>query len=319
MTHVVIRSSAQEDVGHFKAAVPPHGCVQIVRDHEEDLRGTAASYRFGEVRALFLEGGPRELIRPSRTLQQSTDGYLSVCRPLVGRVHVFQDGRHAAARGAQLVAYDCSRPYKVIMPERFRMVVLLLPRRLTGLSARDTELLTARMWCGSQGLGALLSDLLVGLEQHGDQVNTGIELLGGSMAGLVTALCTERLRSMAEELGLSRPTLMPSIQAFIRERLADPDLCPLTVAHQYNVSLRYLQKIFREHDTSPARWIRDERLARSRSDLADPRFDHLAIAAIGERSGFYAASHFSRLFRDRYGITPREFRKRREAPSPLNS
>ncbi|ULR55550.1 helix-turn-helix domain-containing protein [Streptomyces deccanensis] len=310
MAGVGVRTESKTVI-RFNVTARSHDCVQIVRDHDEEPRGTLVSNRFGEVRILLVEGGPREMIRPRRLLDTHRDGYLSICRPLVGEIAVFQDGKHATARGAQLVCYDSSRPYKVIMPEHFRVVTLMMPRRLLGLTAKGTEMLTARVWDGSHGLGALLSDLLIGLEQHGEYVDTGIDLLGGSVAGLAAALFSERLRSMVEESGTGRPTLMLSIQAFIRERLADPDLCPSVVAQRHNVSLRYLQKIFHEHNTSPARWIRDERLARCRSEMADPRFDHLSIAAIGERSGFYGASHFSRLFRDRYGITPREFRKSR--------
>ncbi|WP_223182646.1 MULTISPECIES: helix-turn-helix domain-containing protein [unclassified Streptomyces] len=308
MTRVGVRAERRPII-RFNAPAQSRDCVQIVKDHDEEPHGTIVSNRFGEVRTLLVEGGPREMLRPSRLLETSKEAYLSICRPLAGQILVFQDGKHAAARGAQLVCYDSSRPYKVIMPERFRVVTLMVPRRLMGLTSKDTEMLTARVWPGSHGLGALLSNLLVGLEQHGDSVDTGVDLLGGSMAGFAAALFAERLRSMAEESGTGRPTLMLSIQAFIRERLADPGLSPSVVAQQHNVSLRYLQKIFHEHDTSPARWIRDERLARCRSELADPRFDHLSIAMIGERSGFCGASHFSRLFRDRYGITPREFRK----------
>ncbi|MEV6122168.1 helix-turn-helix domain-containing protein [Streptomyces sp. NPDC052077] len=312
MTRVGVRTESQTVV-RFSVAAQSHDCVQIVRDHDEEPSGTTVSNRFGEVRALLIEGGPREMIRPSRLLQTHKEGYLSICRPLVGEILVFQDGKHATACGAQLVCYDSSRPYKVVMPERFRAVTLMMPRRLMGLTAKDTEMLTARAWPGSHGLGALLSNLLVGLEEHGEYVDTGIDLLGGCVAGLAAALFAERLRSMAEESGNGRPTLMLSMQAFIRERLSDPDLCPTAVAQRHNVSLRYLQKMFHQHNTSPARWIRDERLARCRAELVDPRFDHLSIAAIGERSGFYGASHLSRLFRDRYGVTPREFRKSRGA------
>ncbi|MCQ6554659.1 helix-turn-helix domain-containing protein [Streptomyces sp. C10-9-1] len=310
MTRVDVRTESRTAI-RFNVTARSHDRVQIIREHDEEPHGTTVSNKFGEVRALLVEGGPHEMIRPGRLLTPHGEGQLSICRPLVGEILVFQDGKHATARGAQLVCYDSSRPYKVVMPERFRMVTLMVPRRLMGLTAKDTEMLTAKVWPGSHGLGALLSNLLVGLEQHAEHVDTGIDLLGGSMAGLAAALFAERLRAMAEESGTGRPTLMLSIQAFIRERLSDPDLCPSVVAQQHNVSLRYLQKIFHEHNASPARWIRDERLARCRSEMADPRFDHLSIAAIGERSGFYGASHFSRLFRDRYGVTPREFRKSR--------
>ena len=54
--------------------------------------------------------------------------------------------------------------------------------------------------------------------------------------------------------------------------------CPNLDAQRYNVSLRYLQMLFAELDTSPARWIRNERLARCHEDLCNPRFDNLTVA-----------------------------------------
>ncbi|MER6996202.1 helix-turn-helix domain-containing protein [Streptomyces sp. NPDC000410] len=290
--------------------VPTRGGLQIVRDHDGDLEGNTASRQFGEVRVCLLEGGPREMIRPGRLIERTDGEYLRVCRLLAGEAWVFQDGRHGVARGSQLICYDSTRPYKVVMPERFRMVALLLPHRLIGLTSQGTEPLTAKPWHGSQGLGALMSRLLVGLERHGEEVETAIDLLGDSVAGLAAALFAERIRSVADESDVGKQALMLNVQSFVRERLADPGLTPMTVARRYKVSLRYLQKIFHEYGTSPARWIRDERLARCKAELSDPGLDHLPIALIGERSGFYGASHFSRLFRDRYGITPREFRKR---------
>lgn len=301
--------NARQTVAQPKSCVQGH--LEIIRDETAEPEGTTRIRQFGEVRFSLIEGGPRELIRPNRMIKQSTNGYLRICRPLSGELWIFQDGRHAVVRAPQLVCYDSLRPYKIIMLEDFRMATLLVPHRLMGLTPKDAELLTAKSWNGSEGLGALMSDLLVGLEKHEEKVDTAINLLGGSVAGLAAAFFAERMRSLAADHHAGRQALMLSIQAFIRERLADPDLSPAVVAQQYNVSLRYLQKIFQEHNTSPARWIRDERLARCRAELADPGLNHLSIAAVGERSGFYGASHFSRLFRDRYGITPREYRKQR--------
>ncbi|MEU2094853.1 helix-turn-helix domain-containing protein [Streptomyces globisporus] len=279
-----------------------------VAEQGEELAGTTVSRRFGEAWVCVVEAGPGEVSRPGRA-GPAAETYLRVLRPLVGEVHVEQDGRRAVACSSQLVCYDSSRPHRISVPEDLRMVTLALPHRSIGLTPKESDLLTARVWHGSQGLGALMSELLAGLERYGEEVDTAIDLLGGSVAGLAGALFAERIRSAAAASGVGRQTLMVHVQAFIRDNIAVPELSPVTVAQQHNVSLRYLQKIFNEHNTSPARWIRDERLARCRCELADPGLAHLSIAAIGERSGFYGASHFSRLFRDRYGVTPREYRK----------
>ncbi|MFH9236760.1 helix-turn-helix domain-containing protein [Streptomyces anulatus] len=309
--------SRQLSTGHTGRGVLTDSGPGAVAEHGEERGGTTVSRRFGDVWICVMEGGPSQVFRPGRP-GPADETYLRVLRPLVGEVHVEQDGRQAVACSSRLVCYDSSRRHRITMPEDFRMVTLALPHRSIGLTPKESELLTARVWHGSHGVGALMSELLAGLERYGEEVDTAIDLLGGSVAGLAGALFAERIRSAAAETGAGRQTLMVNVQAFIRENLAVPELSPVAVAQQHNVSLRYLQKIFNEHNTSPARWIRDERLARCRSELADPGLAHLSIAAIGERSGFYGASHFSRLFRDRYGVTPRDYRKNTR-PSALTA
>ncbi|GAA4800721.1 AraC family transcriptional regulator [Streptomyces ziwulingensis] len=291
------------------------GGVQIVRGHDEPLDGALRTHQFGGVRVALVKGdGPRELIRPARQIAPAGEGVLRVLRPLTGVVWIVQDGRHAAVRAPQLICLDSTRPYKASMPENFRLVDVTVAHRLVGLTAAEAEPLTARPWTGAEGLAALLSALLEGLGRHGREVETAVDLLGGSVVGLTAALFAERMREVAEDPQIARQALMLQVQSYVRDRLADPGLGPVAIARAHNVSLRYLQKIFQEHGISPARWIRDERLARCRTELADPLLDHLPVALVGERAGLYGASHFSRLFRDRYGVTPREYRKERVAP-----
>lgn len=292
--------------------LPGGGGVQIVREHEEPFAGTTLTHQFGGVRLSLVRGdGSRELIRPARRIDPLTAGCLRVVRPLSGAVWVAQDGRHTSVRAPQLVCFDSTRPYKVVMPENFRLVDVTVSHHLVGLTGGEAQRLTARPWSGTEGLAALLTSLLEGLGRHGREVQTAVDLLGGSVAGLTAALFSERMREVAEDAQIARQTLMLRIQAHVREQLAEPELSPVTIARRHNISLRYLQKIFQEYGISPARWIRDERLARCRSELADPGLDHLPVALIGERAGLYGASHFSRLFRDRYGLTPRDYRKER--------
>ncbi|MCN9243338.1 helix-turn-helix domain-containing protein [Streptomyces sp. RY43-2] len=287
------------------------GGVQTVREHDEPLHGITTIHQFGGVRVTLVRGGPGELVRPARLIDARAAGCLRLLRPLTGEVWAFQDGRHGTVRAPQLICYDSTRPYRVIMPEDFRLVDVTVPHRLVGLTATEADRMTARPWAGTEGLAALLSSLLEGIGRHGTEVETAVDLLGGSVAGLTAALFAERMREVAEDSQIARQALMLQIQAYVRQRLPEPGLSPVTIAREHNVSLRYLQKVFQEYGSSPARWIRDERLARCRAELADPSLDHLPVALIGERSGLYGASHFSRLFRDRYGTTPSEYRRER--------
>jgi AraC family transcriptional regulator, positive regulator of tynA and feaB len=53
-----------------------------------------------------------------------------------------------------------------------------------------------------------------------------------------------------------------------------------------------------------------ERLARCSKELLNPVCNGLSIEQIAYRNGFNDAAHFSKSFRARYGVSPREYRKR---------
>ncbi|MFD5144675.1 helix-turn-helix domain-containing protein [Streptomyces sp. NPDC058401] len=287
--------------------------ARVIRAHGESVYGTTVRREFGDVTISLVTGEAHEAVRPGRHIRADPSESLRVFRALAGEIHVHQDGRRGQASGPQIICCDTSRPYRLILPRPFHLVEVQLPHRHLGMSAADTAKLTATGWCGRMGAGALLSQLLAGLHDHGTEIHSAVDRVGATVAGLTAAVLADRLRHVAAEDEVARHDLMLNIQGFIRARLSDPDLTPQAVAEHHNISLRYLQRIFQEHGTSPARWIRDERLARCRSELRDPRLEHLPVGVIGERSGLYQASHFSRLFRDRYGLTPRGYRTMREA------
>ncbi|TWS99826.1 helix-turn-helix domain-containing protein [Reyranella sp. CPCC 100927] len=74
-------------------------------------------------------------------------------------------------------------------------------------------------------------------------------------------------------------------------------------------SPRYLNKLFASEDTSVARFIWEERLQRAARMLGNPA--RLPITTVGLDSGFSTMSHFSRAFRDRFGLSPRGYRAQR--------
>jgi AraC-like DNA-binding protein len=135
-----------------------------------------------------------------------------------------------------------------------------------------------------------------------------LEPLRSTVVGLVTTLFAEQLH-VAGDPRLDRRTLMANICRTARECLADSELDPAMLARRHSISLRSLQMLFAEHGTSPAKWIRDERLHRIRADLTDPRLAHVTVAMIGERWGLVDASQVSRLFRAKYGVSPSRYRK----------
>lgn len=101
----------------------------------------------------------------------------------------------------------------------------------------------------------------------------------------------------------------------IEQCLEDPALKPAAIARQNGCSLRSLQMAFAEHGTTVTDEIRDRRLARCKAMLLDAPLE--PIGRLAMRWGFNDASHFCRLFKASFGVSPRQYRRWRTRPSAL--
>jgi len=92
----------------------------------------------------------------------------------------------------------------------------------------------------------------------------------------------------------------------IKEGLADPDLRPSDVAAKVGISLRYLHKLFTEHDATCCELIYSvrldhaARLLRRRESLGSGQ----PLSEIAYACGFRDYTHFARKFRRRFGHPP---------------
>lgn len=93
---------------------------------------------------------------------------------------------------------------------------------------------------------------------------------------------------------------------YIDAHLAEPALSPTTIAAGLGMSLRYLHLLF-EDGASVGATILGRRLERCHAALRDDA-DHRSISEIAFAWGFNDAAHFSRTFRARFGVSPRELR-----------
>lgn len=95
---------------------------------------------------------------------------------------------------------------------------------------------------------------------------------------------------------------MDILQRDIRHPPSLPDL-----AHQVGTNERRLTELFREATGMPVfAWLREERFLIACRMLADSDID---IQQIADHVGYGSAGNFTAMFRDRLGVTPRDFRQ----------
>ena len=81
------------------------------------------------------------------------------------------------------------------------------------------------------------------------------------------------------------------------------------IAELCGMSTRHLHRLFKADGVSFGEWVRKRRLSEARRQLANVHFSDHSIIQIAFQWGFNDAAHFSRTFRQEFGLSPRQYRR----------
>ena len=162
---------------------------------------------------------------------------------------------------------------------------------------------------GQGEMGATLSKLLTSLFVQAEILG-GNDGNGAIKAYLETwSACLRHLYKLPIAVAKHR-SLEARIEHFIEDHLGDAGLTPSAIADAMEISVRHLHRVFAAQGRTLGEWVRERRLQRCRSDISDQRFAAASITEVAFSWGFSDSAHFSRCFRSRFGMSPREFRVR---------
>ncbi|SDS87653.1 acetamidase/formamidase family protein [Bradyrhizobium canariense] len=131
-----------------------------------------------------------------------------------------------------------------------------------------------------------------------------------SLAEMLLTLSRQKLSTAPDTVGIgTQAALLHRIYDAIERKLGDPDITPARIAQMEGISERYLQKLFEGTGDNFTHYLRERRLQRCWADLANAAEAHRSVSEIAFSCGFSDAAHFSRSFRDRFGLSPRAFRQ----------
>lgn len=113
-------------------------------------------------------------------------------------------------------------------------------------------------------------------------------------------------------LGTSQPKLVEAV-ALMEANLEEP-ISLDELAQHVGLSRRQLERLFQKHlSCVPTRYYLELRLAKARQLLLQTS---MSIVDVAFASGFVSAPHFSKCYRDFYGIPPRDERRQRRPAEP---
>ncbi|PWJ54377.1 AraC-binding-like domain-containing protein [Quadrisphaera granulorum] len=305
---------------------------ETVRHHFYDMHGSSGE---GLDRAGFsarmdrvVVGGlavDRVVSQPYRVVRSGTLARRSPSEALV--LFVLQDGNVCVTQGDRVAelrhrgdftVIDAAQAYGAELRTTSDLTLVQVPHGWAGSQLDAVIKRTALPVGGRGGLAATAAATLSALRLMVTDRNDGVAHAAARNAvDLATAAVLER-GGQAQVIVTSRASILAGARRFMLEHLADGDLTPAQVAAALPISERYLFSVFHDEGTTPAEWLKRTRLDRARDLLTSsqvqggPTIQQVAIAV-----GLPRASHFSRLFREQFGMSPRQYRDLAAAAAPV--
>ncbi|GAB2893847.1 hypothetical protein GCM10027093_31670 [Paraburkholderia jirisanensis] len=221
-----------------------------------------------------------------------------------GRVTIEQRERVWNFDSGAMLLVDTGCPYKQTIVEATRLIIVRIPRHrlrergfehsLRGLTSPDITLADVQA----------LRDLIFNIAKQNASTSTAVRCRqGNQLLDLIDVVIEDPSafgRSRSSEATLFRA------KRYIERNLRNADLNAAAIASAVWTSHVHLNRLFRTDGTTLMRYVWDRRLEVAAQLISISGESRLKVHEIALRCGFSTHAHFSRVFKKRYGVSPRE-------------
>jgi AraC-like DNA-binding protein len=285
--------------------------VDVNAEDQSNYDGFIREVQFGSVALTDVLLSHQQITRRRSHLSKLDKDCYYVQLIQTGNLNVLQAGAVLPTNAGIGALFCASEPYDLQCLGKVRSYYLELPRKaFASRFAADRVPLSATMSTG-RGLGRIATEFCTTLASEGPSLDAAARARLGDELMDVLALAFD---SAHQEEPLADPVVqrarLRSVKAWLEDHLCDPDLTLEAIAKANAISLRYLHSLFRLEGTSASHWIWNRRLERSFDMLLKSDNGAQSLTEIAYRVGFNSSSHFSTMFRRRFGVRPSDVRRR---------
>ena len=226
-----------------------------------------------------------------------------------------QDGREARLAPGDFTLCTATRPYEISRLSADRCLVTLIPGDLLRRHLTSPEGVVAVRMAGNRGMTGVLSNFIRNLWAYrADTTDATVALrMSYTLLDLIAAAYSVTPHARHEQSTLVAAHRV-RILGYIEAHLRDPQLNPATVARACKITARYLHHLFTAESETVTQYIQRRRLEEcARALVAAPVRGRL-VTEIAFDYGFNSLTHFGRVFRHQFGLTPSEYRRAAREP-----
>lgn len=284
------------------------GSLQLEGYESRSIDGRIEAMTVGSLKLCRIVASPHRVALPHEWMGPNRHASIKVLLQLRGCSILEQDSQRVTVGPGDCIAYDVSRPHSIVSPTLTEHLVVVIPKHLaTGydLSLADVS---SQRFSARRGIGHVTRELVeTALDEGlGRDSESGQQIADLVLSSLRLSLRHAHPRSLLTR----RESLLRRAKTYIDDHLREPTLDIKVIAAALGCSRRYVHRVFASEGTSVEKYIWASRLERCRRELMKGT-QELSLTELAFAWGFSSSSHFSRSFKQRFGLSPSLYVKHR--------
>lgn len=271
-----------------------HGTLRFDFAGASDFKGGTRVQRAGQIQLVDFWSDAITYHRRPRDFERDGDDALRVVLPIAGQITLNVAGERSRLVAGTAATVSMTTAFAFEHDEHTRAFILSVP----GSAWRAKTPTLPTLWKTDRGVGAVVASMV------GELAVQATALDSGSFLAAVDSAIDLLAHSADAEASFSQRS-----RAIARRRCADPWFDPAAMAEVLGLSVRTLQLRLSQEGTSPADVIRDARLDLAAHRLLQAQWHHRTVSSVAYASGFGSLTAFNQAFRQRYELTPSEYRR----------
>lgn len=276
----------------------------------ESFHGAMALRQVGRVNVAQIVAGGLRVVRTAGMMARASKECFLVGIQNAGHSELAQGGRLARLNPGDMAVLSSAKPFQLSFNGDFARTVLSFPADELRQLVPDVDAMTATTLDG-QGTAARLFGQVARHYFDTDSSALPADAANHAASGLIEILAGT-LSSQRTALPTRRPQLacfhLARIKQYAMETLHSPELSVASVSLALRISPAHIHRLFASEALTFSAWLWSYRLLVCKKELEEPSQSHRTICEIAFAKGFSNSAHFSRTFRAKFGVSPRECR-----------
>lgn len=277
------------------------GSLQLDGYESRSIDGRIEAATIGPLKLCRIVASPHRVALPQDWAGPDRHASIKVLLQLRGSSILEQDSQRVTVDPGDCIAYDVSRPHSIVSPTLTEHLVVVIPKHLAAGYDLCLADVGSQRFSACTGIGHVTRELVEASLDEGCDLDSGsnqqiVDLLLGSLR---LSLRHAKSRSLLTP----RESLLRKARTYIDAHLRDPTLDIENIAAALGCSRRYLHMVFASEGTSVEKYLWSSRLEGCRRELMKGTHE-ITLTEVAFAWGFSSSSHFSRSFKQRFGMSP---------------